>query len=236
LTSSYEVPGRYSRWTVGFAAPPLQIEGKGLQFSIEALNSRGEVLVTLIHQHLSQLPELFQITTAEAVSSPDVSPGMLRRIQGHVVKAGEQSEEFFSEEDRSKQPSLFSLVRAVRDVLFFNLQQSPIDQQQGQSLSVQQQQQFGLVGAMGYDLAFQFEPVQAAAHKQNRADRDLVLFLPDELLIVDGQSPRGEAWKIRYDFAKGSLSTAGLSRTARADPYSPFKEGSFNELLYLFLL
>jgi anthranilate synthase len=27
LTSSYEYPGRYSRWTVGFVAPALQIEG-----------------------------------------------------------------------------------------------------------------------------------------------------------------------------------------------------------------
>lgn len=29
LTSSYEYPGRYSRWTVGFTAPALQIEGAG---------------------------------------------------------------------------------------------------------------------------------------------------------------------------------------------------------------
>ena len=27
LTSSYEFPGRYARWTVGFVAPPLSIEG-----------------------------------------------------------------------------------------------------------------------------------------------------------------------------------------------------------------
>ena len=28
LTSSYEFPGRYARWTVGFLSPPLSIEGK----------------------------------------------------------------------------------------------------------------------------------------------------------------------------------------------------------------
>ena len=27
LTSSYEFPGRYARWSVGFVAPALQIEG-----------------------------------------------------------------------------------------------------------------------------------------------------------------------------------------------------------------
>ena len=27
LTSSYEFPGRYARWTVGFTAPPIVIEG-----------------------------------------------------------------------------------------------------------------------------------------------------------------------------------------------------------------
>ena len=30
LTSSYEFPGRYARWTVGFISPPLSIEGKVL--------------------------------------------------------------------------------------------------------------------------------------------------------------------------------------------------------------
>ena len=42
----------------------------------------------------------------------------------------------------------------------------------------------GLYGAFGYDLVFQFEPMQL---KLPRPDdqRDLVLYLPDEILIVD---------------------------------------------------
>jgi hypothetical protein len=30
LKSSYEYPGRYARWTVGFVAPAIQIEGLGI--------------------------------------------------------------------------------------------------------------------------------------------------------------------------------------------------------------
>jgi anthranilate synthase len=79
-----------------------------------------------------------------------------------------------------------------------------------------------------YDLAFQFEPVQAAASKQQRAERDLLLFLPDEILVVDGHSRRGEAWKVRYDFASASksTSTAGLPRDASKAPFRPAAESS----------
>ena len=36
--SSYEVPGRYARWTMGFVNPPLAFEGWGRRFTITALN------------------------------------------------------------------------------------------------------------------------------------------------------------------------------------------------------
>ncbi len=43
LTSSYEFPGRYSRWTLGFKDPPLVLEGHDRKFEIKALNDRGKV-------------------------------------------------------------------------------------------------------------------------------------------------------------------------------------------------
>lgn len=124
LTSSYEFPGRYARWTVGFTSPPIQIEGRRLDFSITALNQRGEVLLEFIRDHLAASPTLFQINS--------VSPFVLK---GKVIP----STEYFAEEERSKQPTLFSLVRAIRDLFFSS-----------------EPEQLGLFGSFGYDLTFQF--------------------------------------------------------------------------------
>lgn len=40
LTSSYEFPGRYARWTIGFSDPPLELSGVGREFKVRALNDR----------------------------------------------------------------------------------------------------------------------------------------------------------------------------------------------------
>ena len=62
-----------------------------------------------------------------------------------------------------------------------------------------QRRNLGLYGAFGYDLAFQFDPVE---HKLERkqSQRDLVLFLPDEILVVDHYSAK--AWHDRYDYSR----------------------------------
>src|SRR5207247_9320281 len=74
----------------------------------------------------------------------------------------------------------------------------------------------GLYGAFGYDLAFQFEPI---AYRLTRepAKRDLVLFLPDRLVIVD--HTRGVARRQEYELAVDGASTAGLPRSGDATPY-----------------
>jgi len=124
LTSSYEFPGRYARWTVGFIAPPIQIEGKSLSFKISSLNSRGNVLSDVIFEHLSKSTDLFEITSFKD-----------HVISGNIIpKKG-----YFSEEERSKQSTLFSLVRSIRDLFATN-----------------DSDQLGLFGSFGYDLTFQF--------------------------------------------------------------------------------
>ncbi|CAM9607418.1 unnamed protein product [Choristocarpus tenellus] len=40
LSSSYEFPGRYARWTLGFVDPPLELSGSGRNFRVRALNAR----------------------------------------------------------------------------------------------------------------------------------------------------------------------------------------------------
>jgi len=190
LTSSYEFPGRYARWSVGFVAPAIQIEGRGLDFSVTALNDRGVVLCNIIRSRLLAQKSTFDIDDSTVSKSV---------VKGKVIP----SKKYFSEEDRSKQPSLFSLVRTVREIFF-----SP------------NAGQLGLYGALGYDLTFQFEPV--SPKKERESDqRDLVMYLPDEILIVDNQ--KNDAWKVKYEFSLDGQSTKGLERSASEAKFSAAK-------------
>lgn len=192
LTSSYEYPGRYARWTVGFLSPPVQIEGKDLNFSIIPLNSRGLILVRLIRSYLVGFTDLFSL---EVDDRSDV-------IVGSVLKTNS----YFNEEERSQQPSLFSLVRKLNEL--FQSQTSG---------------QFGLYGTFGYDLAFQFEPI-TQCKERGKDQRDLLLYLPDEIVVVDNY--RSDSWKIKYEFQREALSTFGLPRERTASPYQPAARGS----------
>src|SRR3982074_120237 len=42
------VPGRYESFDLGFSDPPLQLETKGSDFSLQALNARGEAPIALL--------------------------------------------------------------------------------------------------------------------------------------------------------------------------------------------
>ncbi|HTG12676.1 MAG TPA: anthranilate synthase component I, partial [Candidatus Eisenbacteria bacterium] len=174
LASSYEYPGRYTRWDMGFVDPPLALVARGRRLRVEALNPRGLVLLPAIAQALQGLDPIEDFErTAEAVAVT---------VRTHA--AG------FTEEERSRQPSVFSLLRAMIDL--FRHAEEP---------------HLGLYGAFGYDLAFQFEPIRPRLPRP--ADqRDLVLYLPDELIIVDHR--RELAQRRRYDFESAGRATAGL--------------------------
>ena len=58
----------------------------------------------------------------------------------------------------------------------------------------------GLYGAFGYDLAFQFEPIELSLARPSD-QRDLVLYIPDEIIVVDHQG--GVAERRRYEFDHG---------------------------------
>ena len=45
FSSSFEFPGRYTRWDMGFVDPPLVFTARGRRFSVEALNERGQLSV-----------------------------------------------------------------------------------------------------------------------------------------------------------------------------------------------
>jgi anthranilate synthase len=96
-----------------------------------------------------------------------------------------------TEEDRSRRPTVFS---ALREIIASFAGDDP---------------HLGLYGAFGYDLAFQFEPVDLRAPRP-ASQRDLVLHLPDQLYVLDRK--RETALCYTYDFTVDGASTDQLPR------------------------
>ena len=111
-----------------------------------------------------------------------------RRLAFKIAEPGRA----FTEEERSRVPSVFTVLRVITNLF-----------------KTDQDANLGLYGAFGYDLAFQFDPVEHVLTRQE-SQRDLVLFLPDEILVVDHYSAK--AWHDRYDYAGAGFSTENLPR------------------------
>lgn len=186
LASSFDYPGRYTRWDIGFVNPPLQITAKQRFFSIDALNDRGKLLLPAIAKALLQLSAIIHDFKVD-----------IDKINGEII----ETEQHFVEGLRSKQPSVFSILRAIIS-LFYSCEDAYL----------------GLYGAFGYDLAFQFEPIRFKLER-NPDQRDLVLYLPDEIYIVDHQQKNAHI--NQYDFTLDSQSTTGLPRMGAANAYHP---------------
>jgi anthranilate synthase len=183
LASSYEYPGRYTRWDIGFTDPPLAVVARERRVRVEALNARGVILLAALD------PMLRALDTVDATECDgDALVVTVKAPAGH-----------FAEEDRSRQASVFSVLRALIDL--FRHEDEP---------------HLGLYGAFGYDLAFQFEPIRLRLERPHD-QRDLVLYMPDELVIVDHR--REVAQRRRYEFEVGGRSTEGLPRLGSARPY-----------------
>src|ERR1700675_2312958 len=54
LSSGTTVPGRYESFDLGFSDPPLRLETTGFDFSLAALNPRGEVLIAFLGDALRE--------------------------------------------------------------------------------------------------------------------------------------------------------------------------------------
>ena len=53
----------------------------------------------------------------------------------------------------------------------------------------------GFYGALGYDLVFQFEPIDMW-HERAEDQPDLHLFVPDELIVADHRKRAGAALRV----------------------------------------
>ncbi|MDB5550564.1 MAG: anthranilate synthase, partial [Rhizobium sp.] len=183
LSSNYEYPGRYTRWDVAVADPPVGISSFGRAMWLDAYNERGEVLLEIIAEHLAGVDE---ITLGSRTA---------RRLDLTI----NQPSRIYTEEERSRMPTVFTVLRAITD-LFHSSEDASI----------------GLYGAFGYDLCFQFDAIDL---KLKRPDdqRDMVLFLPDEILVVDNYSAK--AWIDRYEYEKGGRTTSGKAGDIPAEPF-----------------
>ncbi|TIR26927.1 MAG: anthranilate synthase [Mesorhizobium sp.] len=130
-----------------------------------------------------------------ALSEVTIAETSKTLIRLDVAKPGR----VFTEEERSRVPSVFTVLRAIT-ALFKTAEDANL----------------GLYGAFGYDLAFQFDPVDYKLERKE-SQRDLVLFLPDEILVVDHYSTK--AWTDRYDYSGDGFSTEGLARDAHVEPF-----------------
>ena len=184
LSSNYEYPGRYTRWDTAIVDPPLGIEGRGRDVEILAYNQRGEVLLSGIFDFIRSHEHLEKCELLEKSIVLKIKP------RGHAE----------SEEQRSRLPTVFSVVRAIVDLFRSD-----------------EDEKLGLYGAFGYDLAFQFDELEFKMDRPH-SQRDLVLYLPDEILVVDHH--RAIAWHERYEYTIGEATTEGIKRTGAPSPYS----------------
>jgi anthranilate synthase len=207
LSSGMEYPGRYTRWHLAYVNPPVEIACRGRQVTARALNQRGLVLMPVIRA------AMLRAGVEQAGSSPDAGELPDGVVTVYVPEGGERT---FTEEERSRRPTVFSVLREISAV--FGCADPHL----------------GLYGAFGYDLAFQFEPVRLVIDRSDR-QRDLVLHLPDEIWVVDLR--REEAVRFSYEFTvdrgtagpghggtavrgdlAGTASTTGIPRDTAATP------------------
>ncbi|MCW5982927.1 MAG: anthranilate synthase component I [Bryobacteraceae bacterium] len=184
LSSGYEYPGRYSRWDIASVCPPLEIVAFEREIEFRPLNLRGEMICRILAPALENHPHW---ETFDAMGTG--LRGVLKPLPP-----------LFPEEERSKQPSAFSILRALIDE--FKCCDDP---------------RLALVGAFGFDLLFRFDPIQPKQPRTRR--KDLHLFLCDDIRFMDRKKEM--IHRCEYDFERGDFSTLALARDGQELPEAP---------------
>jgi anthranilate synthase len=187
LSSGYEYPGRYSRWDIASTCPPLEIVAWDRRVEFHPLNGRGEAILKMLYPVLEGHPHWEEFGFDGA--------GLQGRLKPFASG--------FPEEERSKQPSVFSVLRALI-----------------QEFDAEKDSHLALVGAFGYDLLFQFEPVTKTLPRSGH--KDLHLFLCDDIWFSDRK--REQIDHYQYDFECNGGSTRGLPRDAAEVAPPPHSE------------
>src|SRR5436309_14522858 len=96
LSSGTTVPGRYESFDIGFSDPPLKLETTGINFKLEALNARGQVLIAFLADVLREPCVVISEKTATLLA-------------GHIIRGDAPIEE----DQRTRRASVMSLVRDI---------------------------------------------------------------------------------------------------------------------------
>jgi anthranilate synthase len=178
LSSGVEDQDRYSRWEFGFIDPPLEIVAHADAFRLSALNERGIAILAMLRPLLLKDPDI-------SLTSEDETN--LRLEIARPVR-------HFTEEERSRQPSTFTPIRAMMA-----------------EFSGMNDDFMGLWGAFGFDLIYEFEQMPLSMLR-GEDDKLLHLYLPDRIMVMDRRLEVAYAYE--YEFTRRALTTHGKGETA----------------------
>lgn len=128
LHSSYEFPGRYARWSLGFVDPPLKVSGRANVCCIRALNARGRILLPAIYTAMLTLKEdgILERVSQEYNNNEDAAMGggtgdAIERMPTsiHVTVVPMSQVGTFSEEERSRQVYIVVYIWIVMHIVMF---------------------------------------------------------------------------------------------------------------------
>ncbi|MDD2942101.1 MAG: anthranilate synthase component I [bacterium] len=177
FSSGFDYPGRHSRWDIGFLNPALEFSSRKRQFFIRPLNDQGNAVLERLKPLIESHPHVssFAIVGNESISE----------VRGEIVAPSRNC----AEEERSRQPSVFTLLRSMLSCLRSEI--AGLSHEAEEAIS-----KLGFFGAFGYDLIFQFEDIEL---RQSRSDEqyDCRLFLPLEVVVVDRKKEVAE--RFSYD-------------------------------------
>jgi anthranilate synthase len=182
LSSGYEYPGRYSRWEVASIRPPLEIVAFERRMEFLPLNERGRIINEILYPILKPHPHWDSLELKDGSLT-----GLLKPLPA-----------LFPEEERSKQPSAFSIIRALIE-----------------EFKVGGDSRLALVGAFGFDLLYRFDPIEQQKHRE--FEKDLHLFLCDDIYFVDRK--KEQILRYEYDFEHQGRSTVGQGRSGAKATY-----------------
>lgn len=177
LSSGVEYPGRYTRWDLGFINPPLELIAVGRQIVVNALTERGRIWLAVLQPLLLQDPAVTLVDENAVSIKLDVA----------------YSTRFFTEEQRSQQPSVLTPLRSV----ITTLKQS--------NLSA-----FGFYGAFGHELIFQFDEIDLSIPRQGD-EKIYHLYFVDDVYLLDRRKEQAEHVQLEVTWA--DMTTRGVAAT-----------------------
>ena len=189
LSSGYEYPGRYSRWDIVSVRPPLELVGFQREVTFRPLNERGAAINRMLASVLRGHPHWDDF----------------REENGALHGTLKPMPKLFPEEERSKQPSIFSILRALT-----------------REFRSEHDDKLAFAGAFGYDLLFQFEPIPLRLPRDAR--KDLQLFLCDDIIYMDRK--REQIERFTFEFEQEGRFDTGLERTGERIAPAPVREPS----------